>query len=107
MASQPHIGVNIHTEPDTVIEAHPLFEGRRPYVEVLKVGNGTNEATLFVSSRESAEKLFDAVSELTMRWRVQDPTHFRVEAEVVCGDCGATGDPQSIEEHEASAVCRS
>ena len=54
-----------------------------------------NRTQLFFTSREQAERLLDAVSEMTMTWREWEPDTITLDAEIEelpsCPDCGGVG----------------
>ena len=70
------ITADIHLEDESVIRSMPMESGSMRW-EALDLDG---VAMVYISTREQAERLFDEVSDLTMRWRERDPEHFRVDA---------------------------
>jgi hypothetical protein len=79
MKKQPaRVMVNVFVDNESEVTAKTL---QRTSVEVVTIGNHLDtHADIFVQSREAAERLFDAVAEMTMRWRERDPEVIPVDA---------------------------
>ena len=80
--STARVSVNVHLDDDTPITHHELEVSRRHTTIVLDFG----PVAVFVDSRAQAENLFDAVSELTMRWRELKPEVATIDAVLAPGD---------------------
>lgn len=68
---------DIHLTDETVITSKPMQSGAMHWEALIIDGD---VVTLYVNSREQAERLFDEVSDLTMRWRERDPDQVKVDA---------------------------
>lgn len=73
--SKTIVNVDIHLTDESDISSMTMDAGAMHWETLLIDGS-----MFLVNTREQAEKLFDAVSELTMRWRERDPEHFRLDA---------------------------
>lgn len=76
------VRINVHMRDQAEPVSSKPLDTLTPYCDTLRFGD---DLTVFVDSREHAEQLFDAVSELTMRWREQEPQSVTVDAVVAEG----------------------
>lgn len=69
------VTVDIHLCDESDISSMTMDAGSMHWETLLIDGS-----MVYINSREQAEKLYQAVWDLTERWRDRDPEHFRADA---------------------------
>jgi hypothetical protein len=93
MATAAKVSVDVMMYDDTHIENYTVREAGPDPFEILKIGEFSTDMSIFICTREQAERLFDAISEVTMRWRERDPDTISLDARIAAAEVEERSEP--------------